>query len=526
MGGDKQEAERRATFELTLLSVSLIAAFACLLAAKPALAVASIAAGAAVSCAVAALRFRVLVWSMLSVCAGAMALNTALNQHRQPNGEWVDHVPAVTLALCALTASIACSLGVRPFLADARARPYALVAAPALSLCVIGILIQDAAFNVSVNRTVALTGVLLIVIGFPFAAIGIAFITKDLWRRRRMAEVVLLVGALGHSAAHITALFSQDSRGIWLAVALSTGSMLIAPTLSSARAVASPLAAGQHVLSVRIWPAWFTGLTAIAAWAFYRFPGDTQSSIGVFTVTIAVVAAVFAGRELAGPRKPLVLPFSRADRSLQQLPHQLLRGSVRLVGRPVRRGSDGSIVGIEAEAAWSSLDSQTMTLADAASAAGLDGWLQEVTLASAHAHLPAVLNNLDGDDPFISVPFDPAVGSTPPSSDDELNGLLLRTDVGGDSLLPWQNRGAMVQALASHLSVDTEAIVDIVTVRPGDPVPSTAMALLRTNATSSKPTASRRLMFVLDEDQRPTDLAVILSPVDDTESTLGSVWPV
>lgn len=526
MSGDREAKERRATFELAILSFSLAVAVIFLLSAKPALAAVSMAAGASLSCAAVAFRFRAPVWLTLSVCAGAMSINTTLNQYRQPDGSWIDHVPAVTLALCALTAAIACWLGVRPFLADAKARPYALVAAPALSLCVIGILIQDAAFNASVDRTVTLVGTILIAVGFPVAAVGIALITGDLWRHRRTAEVVLLIGALAHGLAHITALLVQDARGIWLAMSMSTGSMLIAAALSSSRAVAQPLVNGQHALSVRIWPAWITGLTAIAAWAFYRFPGDTQSSVGVLAVTIAVIAAIFAGRELAGPRKPLVLPFSRADRSLQQLPHQLLRGSVRLVGRPVRRGSDGSIVGIEAEAAWSNLDSQTMTLADAASAAGLDGWLQEVTLASAHAHLPAVLNNLDGDDPFLSVPFNPAVGSTPPPSGDELNGLLLRTDVGGDSLLPWQNRGAMVQALASHLSVDTEAIVDIVAVRPGDPVPATAMALLRTNAASSESTASRRLMFVLDEDQQPTDLAVILSPVDNTESALGTVRPV
>ena len=451
-----------------------------------------------------------------------MAVNTALIQLRAPTGSWPDRLPEVALAICALSATVGGWLGCRPLLAHSLTRRLVLLGFPAAIISMLGILISDAAFNTTNSTFLRNVGLVVVGAAFPVFAATVALLGRAFQRRGRQAELVLVAGALGHTLVHSLSLTAQRTEGIWLAIALSSGAIFVAAQLRSSQHLGTAVEPSVHDLRVRVWPAAVFGIAAVLAWVFARSIGTDADRTELTALVVgALVAAAFASRELRGPRKPLVVPFGPTDRAIHQVPQQLLSGSVRLVGRPVHRVADGSIAGIEAEPSWSTGAAPSIPLARAAHAAGLGGWLQHVTLNSAQAHLPAVLLNLSGDDPFLSVPFDPSHHDRP-ATEDDLDGLLLRTETSATELVPWQNRGAMVQAISSTSSGD--AIADVVPVEPGASVPRVAMGLVRGRRERPEHVVpGGGAMFVIDESVQPINLAAILSPIDTSDS--GAVGP-
>jgi len=482
-----------------------------------------VAIAAALTCVWAARQYRsaALFWTALSIWTGSMAVNTLVIHLLSPTEGWLGRVPDVALASSALSVTIATWVGARPLLTHRSTRTRALIALPAGLLLILGVLVGDAAFSTDIDEGLRIAGITMIVLSAPIFFACAWLIGRELQRCGRQAEILLLAGSIGHAVAHITALNTQRPEGIWLAIVLSSGGILVASLHPTSASVGSPLEAHGHVIHVRLWPAGLAGVAALAVWVSAKLlHGQIHDAAVAVAVVLALVTAVLAGRELAGPRKPLLLPFSKKDRTLHGLPGQLVCGNVRLVGRPVHRVGDGSIAGIEAEASWKSTKPHPLPLAEAATAVGLSPWLQHVTLAAAKAHLPAINAALNGDDPFLSVPFNPDL-LLEPDDGEAVEGLVLRTPANSEndeSLVSWQDRGAMVHS--TNNATNRGVILDIVTVDVDGPLPRSSMTLARSDLANAK---NSGVMFVVNDEEAPVPLGTILSPVISEDSEVVSV---
>lgn len=486
----------------------LSAATALVVVGDVAMAVACIAAAAAIVCAGQCLVVRAnrTVWLALTVFTGSMAGNTYV-LFGLP-ADWSLGWLAVIFHGGALVGVATASwLGVRPLLAHHETRVPTLVALPAGLGATLGVLIADAAYQWGETALawlgVAGAGASILVAWGAFAMLG-----RRLWVLGRRADVVIGLGLLAHVVSQTISLAAQRNEGIWLAITLSSGSIIVASRLQSASAIATPPGATHRTFAVRLWPLGMALAAIISIWLILRAEPSIGSTAAIAGLGASIAMILFAARELAGPRKPLVMPFSKRDRALQHLPAQLMRGSVRLVGRPVHRAHDGAVVGIEAEPTWSDRTKPNLLLPSVASEAQQGPWLHDVTYDAARSHLIAVVANLDGDDPFLSIPFDPTHVAEVPN--DDLDGLLLRTPSAIDPSLAatWQDRGAMIQSPLEALENGT--VTDVVFVDENTSAPPVAMGLAHLD-----PGAKRRgLMFVVDPTTEPSPLGQILSPFD------------
>ncbi len=466
-------------------------------------------------------------WVCLSLFTAACATTTVTRAGVAAPGDAIYWIGIGSFAVALMSPLLAVWLSARPFLSIASTRRLARIGAAAVAMSIVSIAVQDLLLR-GADPIPALTVVsLMVAVAAPSTLVVVAWLLiGSMNRLGRRAESVLVGGATAHLVIHMAALQAGDHNvGIWLAIAVSSSAIVAASRQPGAEALGRPLRSGIDTFAVQVWPCLLAGLLTLAGW--YAAASDLSFGLSSALFVGSLVACGFAARELGGPRKPLVVPFTRRDRALQQLAPQLLSGTVRLIGRPVRRVTDGCVVGIEAEPSWSTTGGKHGSLAAVADQAGLDEWLHRLTVLSAQRHLPAVLSTLDSDEPFLSIPFESTLHPSDVDDDAVFDGLVLRLPGDGSGeiahgVLEWQERGAMVQASGSttsqpgpsgsagHVLVDR----DIVVVTDGERVPATSMGLARTADADHLGLLQEGVLYVVDLNQRTEALGVLLSVAD------------
>ncbi len=407
--------------------------------------------------------------------------------------------------------------GARPYLSSAQLRTPARVAMTGALLMLPSAILLDAQFHKGTDDLAA--RVPLAITGFIGSTMLLAGGMRVAILARRLGRAVdslLIVGLVTYAILHISGMAFRVHVLMFIALTIIATTTVVATTLPGAERFGLTIDERDTILQVRFWPIALGSLAMAAAHTAIQADldrGGITWPTGAITL-LALGAMLFAARELAGPSKPLVLPFGKRDRALQRLPRALLDGNVRLVGQPVQRTTDKKVIGIEARPAWSTPRDNEPSIERTAADAGLQPLLDEITLNLAQAHLPAVLAGLEGDEPWLSVPLRvnaDAVEQLPGLGD--VDGLVLRVP---DKTLARaidavRDHGALLQApVAVADDLDPE-IVAVETTQRG--APSISLRLVRASEIS-EPADVARVNFVVDDLAPPTNLAAILSRVD------------
>lgn len=453
------------------------------------------------------------VWRVGGLYFVALVINAAM-WVLTPVSFWDTAADIALFALVSFGAAGAW-MAARPFVSDGRFRNSTRLTVAGL-LCVFSsAVLLDVRFAAALDDPVlVMVFSLLGVLGLALLLTGCLLVARSTSRSGRQVEAVLAIGTIVYVSIHLTGMVLQYFPLVRLGPAFAAAAVLLAISSSGASDLGSPLDKQTEIFRVRLWPI-IAGSMAMAL-AHLSLQRDLDSAGAKAVAAIAIFGAMatmlFAMRELGGPRKPLTIPFSDLDRALQKLPSTLLAGNVQLVGHPVRRSTDSTIIGIEAHIDWASPNENAVPIGVAAEEAGLCSLLDSVTLDLAQAHLPAVLHGIDADEPWLSVPLHTntlAASALPDSG--SVDGLVLRVPtievaIAIDEL---RDHGAMLQA-SDWFAGDVEA--EIVDGLPSGHNGGYSLCLVPLSALPSSVDRAH-VNLVVDDNGPPAALGAILGRV-------------
>ncbi len=418
-----------------------------------------------------------------------------------------------SVVVAVLLSAAAVWLGARPYISSPTFRRRGRFAVTGAFLMLPSGLIFDAQTSSNTNSAVV-TGlaVALGAVGFALLACAGISMARLLDSLQRRSDAIVICGIVAYAALHIPGMAFGSDTTVLVALIVVSLAFVTAVTAPGARKVGTSLDPSRPLIPLSLWPVILGAVAMGFGHASLRIDliDGTLRLPTVAMVALAIVAMLFAAREIGGPRKPLVLPFGRRDRALQRLPAALLNGDVRLVGQPVWRAIDSKVVGIEARPDWSARRAPHGSIEEIAAVAGMEQILDSITLRLAQDQLTDVLQLLDGDEPWLSVPLTAnteAAGKLPDHG--EIDGLVLRVpnaDV-AQAIDALRDHGALLQTPAD---VATDLDPEIVDGRPPTRR-SAAVSLHLARASEIAPFhGSTEINLVVDDSLPPTNLDAIL----------------
>ncbi len=485
--------------------------------------------GAAVATLGFGLRRRHITWSLLGLYFALLATSTSLRWINDGPGavEWQLRVADGALLVGVSVLTVFMWLMLRPLVTDQTYRSDARRLTRGAMLLLTSAALLDARLSAQLKSTEL---VLLLVIisgaGVVLATPGLARLTRQASADHRYADAFALAAFMPFFIVHLTGMFTGNLYIVHSGSAIYTLTAMIAVSVPSAEQLSQRLPSQQAEFRRRPVPILLAVFVLGAAYVALIVEGRGPLRLGSALLVVAAAAAMlWAGREIAGPGKPLVFPFGARDRALQRLPDVLFQGDVRLVGQPVRRPTDHQIVGIQARPEWTT-DKIQIPIEVMAADADLESLLDSVTIELAQAHLPAVLASLDADEPFLSVPLicdpDAALGL---DDLDAIDGLVLRVSSEdlARTLDPLREYGAQLQVPEGKAAdLDPEFVQADPSVSQGA-TPASLRLVVASDLIG--PAAAKNVNLIVDDALPPTSLAAILSPIGDDDGTVTQIEP-
>ena len=414
----------------------------------------------------------------------------------------------------------------RPFVSTSELRQLAKRILAGGLLAAISAVLLDAHTTSAANHewlTVVAAAVgILGILHLAHSGLKAASMLKDIGRS---TDALMVCAIVTYFSIHLTGMLLGVRLVVVLAFAIFATLSLVGVTSPGAAFIGTRIDNRAPLLQVRLWPIVTAAVAVGSAHAALRLD-LADGTIGHTTLLLSfggVGTMLFAIREFAGPRKPIVLPFSQWDRSLQKLPDTLLNGDIRLIGQPVHRVADAKMVGIQAKPAWSSEQSALFSISSIAADAELSSHLDSVTLRVAQEHLPAVLAVIDADEPWLSVPLNNNVDAANELPErGAVDGLVLRVEDAsvGQAIDALRDSGAQLQAArTSAFDCDPE----IVTVVDEPSASRSAALKIACVSEFSEIDNNTEISLLVDDTVPPRSLAAILGTVN-TYGDIGKLW--